>query len=689
MRMSARLRAWSGIRKPSILVICALVVLSASVALAKKKDKMTAAAAAQMDSTKAALHALNRLTFGPRPGDVERVRAMGVDKWIDEQLHPERIDDTAVEARVSGLLTLKMKTQDIVKNFPPPQVIKAIDEGKMSLPSDPKERAIYQAELANYRERKEMKAEKGADQDGSANSNPQQLSPEERVARRDARLQAEEQADTLLDMSADERYQAILRMSPDERRAVAKNLDPDSRERMMSDFSPKQRETVQATIANPQQVVALELQEGKLLRAIYSERQLDEVMTDFWFNHFNVFINKGADRYLITAYGRDVIRPHALGKFKDLLEATAKSPAMLFYLDNWLSVGPNSAVALNAPHRNPNRVRVARGPFGGPMIVTRPPRQQNPQRQAANKKRQGLNENYGRELMELHTLGVNGGYTQRDVTEVAKVFTGWTIQQPRKGGDFEFNERLHEPGPKYVLGHKVKEHGEKEGQEVLELLAKQPATAKFISRKLAMRFVSDDPPQALVDRMADTFLKKDGDIRQVLLTMFHSPEFWAPEAYRAKVKTPLEFVASAVRASSADVSNALPLVQTLNRMGMPLFGMQPPTGYSMKADAWVNSAALLSRLNFALALGGGRLKGIQVDAARVLPQGVPADPDATLSALENELLAGDISRNTHDTILKQMNDPQVTGRRLDDPQRPAQAGILAGLLLGSPEFQRR
>jgi uncharacterized protein (DUF1800 family) len=240
-----------------------------------------------------------------------------------------------------------------------------------------------------------------------------------------------------------------------------------------------------------------------------------------------------------------------------------------------------------------------------------------------------------------------------------------------------------------VLGHTIKEHGEKEGQEVLELLAKQPATAKFISRKLAMRFVSDDPPQALVDRMADTFLKKDGDIRAVLLTMFHSPEFWAPEAYRAKVKTPLEFVASAVRASGADVTNTIPLVQTLNRMGMPLYGSQPPTGYSTKADTWVNSAALLSRMNFALALGTGRLKGVDVNATRVLAQEATVDANGTLAALENELLAGDISRNTHDTILKQMNDPQVTGRRSDDAERPPNAGVLAGLLLGSPEFQRR
>jgi len=403
----------------------------------------------------------------------------------------------------------------------------------------------------------------------------------------------------------------------------------------------------------------------------------------------------------LTAYERDVIRPHALGKFKDLVDATAKSPAMLFYLDNWLSVGPHSDVAVGRPPRGAYRP-VYRGPFGIP--VYRPPRPQNPNAQKKNK-REGLNENYARELMELHTLSVNGGYTQKDVTEVAKVFTGWTIKQPRQGGGFEFNERLHEPGPKYVLGKVIKEHGEKEGEQVLEMLAKSPKTAHFISLKLAQRFVSDDPPPALVDRMAATFLKKDGDIREVLRTLFQSPEFWSPEAYRAKVKTPLEFVVSAVRASGADVENAMLLVQNLNRMGMPLYGAQPPTGYSMKAETWVNSAALLSRMNFALALGTGRIRGLSFDPSHILPDGkAPQDRTGALAALEASLLAGDVSKNTHDTILKQMEDPQVTGMRLDDappqqtkggfaggpvPARPPNVGVLAGLLMGSPEFQRR
>jgi len=411
--------------------------------------------------------------------------------------------------------------------------------------------------------------------------------------------------------------------------------------------------------------------QAKLLRAIYGERQLDEVMTDFWFNHFNIFINKGADRYLLTSYERDAIRPHVLGKFEDLLVATAKSPAMMFYLDNWLSVGPNSEIALGiAPHR------YGYGPQNRPR---------------KGKQASGLNENYGRELMELHTLSVNGGYSQQDVTEVAKVFTGWTLEQPKKGGDFRFEPRMHEPGDKIVIGHRIKSNGEQEGLEVLHLLAHNPKTAHFISQKLAMRFVSDNPPAALVDRMTQTFLKKDGDIREVLRTMFKSPEFWSPDAYRAKVKTPLEFVVSSVRASGAEVDDARALIGTLNNMGMALYGMMPPTGYSMKADTWVNSSALLGRMNFSLGLAAGKIKGVKVDSANLDmgPAAGTTDPQEALAALENSLLAGDISKQTHDTISKQLDDPRISQRKLDDPQRPPNIAAITGLILGSPEFQKR
>jgi len=292
------------------------------------------------------------------------------------------------------------------------------------------------------------------------------------------------------------------------------------------------------------------------------------------------------------------------------------------------------------------------------------------------KKSNGLNENYGRELMELHTLSVNGGYTQADVTEVAKVFTGWTLAEPRKGGGFKFEPAMHEPGDKVVLGHRIKENGEKEGMQVLRILARDPRTARFISLKLATRFVSDEPPQALVDRMTQTYLKKNGDIREVLRTLFRSPEFWAPETYRAKVKTPLEFVVSSVRASGADVTDAGALASQLNNMGMPLYGMQPPTGYSMRADAWVNSSALLGRMNFALGMTAGKVKGVTLDS-QALAASTPVGDNAVLARFESTLLGGEVSEQTHATIVKQLNDGKTN------------SAMLAGLILGSPEFQRR
>src|SRR5208283_2460781 len=465
----------------------------------------------------------------------------------------------------------------------------------------------------------------------------------EQMRRREERQLANLKTQEVLDLPPDERMREILQMSPEDRQALATTTKGAKADALLEGMSPQQRETVMA-LNNPGQVVVQELTQAKLLRAIYSERQLDEVMTDFWFNHFNVFLNKGEDRYLLTSYERDAIRPHVLGKFEDLLVATAKSPAMLFYLDNWLSVGPDSDIALGiAPHPH-NRRRYGPGP---------PNRLRGKGRQAS-----GLNENYGRELMELHTLSVNGGYSQKDVTDVAKVFTGWTIVKPNEGGDFHYDPRRHEPGPKFVLGHRIKPKGEDEGREVLHMLATSPQTAHFISLKLAQRFVADDPPPALVDRMAKTFLKKKGDIREVLSALFHSPEFWDESTYRAKVKTPLEFVASAVRATGANVEDAMPLARQLNNMGMPLYGAQPPTGYSMKAETWVSSSALLNRMNFALALTGGKVRGVKVDAVQLAggPPG-PADTSLALSTLETKLLAEDVSKQTHDSIVAQISPP--------------------------------
>ena len=664
------------------------IVISATALIAADKHKPKKTGIPQIDESRRALHALNRLTFGPRPGEADRVAAMGVDKWFEQQLHPEKIEDQAVNARLAGFRTLNMDAKAMFETFPPPQVAKMAENGRISIPRDPEKRAVYEAMMAKYDDKKDKKQDAAQNAQANSNSTGDAAMDEEAAKRQrqqEHRELRDEEAPTIARLnseSPDRRYQEILHMSPDEREHLLQALNPEERQAWMDDFTPPQKEEIQA-LQNPQQVVVSELQQAKILRAAYSERQLEEVMTDFWFNHFNVFIGKNLDRYYVTEYEQGTIRPHALGKFKDLLVATAKSPAMLLYLDNAESMGPHSAAVEGLPPRPQFAMR--RGPFGYPIPVERPP--QRPQQ--PKKKTAGLNENYGRELMELHTLGVDGGYTQKDVTEVAKVFTGWTVKEPRQGGDFDFVERRHEPGDKYVLGHKIKENGEKEGMEVLEMLAHHPSTAHFISKKLAIRFVSDDPPETLVRKMADTFLKSDGDIREVLRTMFQAPEFWSPDAYRAKIKTPLEFVVSAIRSTDADVDNAMPLVQTLNRMGMPLYQMQPPTGYSAKNEAWQSTSALLNRINFALTLGSGRLPGAKVDTNALLGNAEPADGEATVAKLEQALLAGDVSEKTHATIMKQVDDPQITGRLEDDPKRPPNAGVIAALILGSPEFQKR
>ena len=666
-----------------VLLACLVSALSA-----KKTQSVP------QDDAARAMHALNRLTFGPRPGDLQQVMAMGVDRWIDLQLHPEKINDSALDARLADLQTLRMSSHQIAENFPDQQIIRQVLDGKRSMPGDSARRAIYQVQVARLEQKRERKQETAADANvtnvaasalqnaddanrsaapAMSNADPNAMSnstmDDPAARQREDRLYADLAVQQLLDLPPDERYKKILAMSVDDKVAFADSLRGGKGQPFIEGMSAQQKETLLA-MNNPGGVVLDELFQSKLLHAVYSERQLQEVMTDFWFNHFNVFANKGADRVLVTSYERDVIRPRALGKFEDLLDATAKSPAMLFYLDNWASVGPNSMQALGVallPRR------------GGPWRY--PPNAQN-----RRKRNEGLNENYGRELLELHTLSVNGGYSQRDVTEVAKVFTGWTIERPFDGGEFKFDFRKHEPGPKFVLGHRIKPNGEQEGLQVLHMLATSPQTAHFISLKLAQRFVSDDPPPALVDRMAKTFLKKKGDIREVLSTLFHSPEFWSDAAYRAKVKTPLEFVASAARASGAQIDNAMPLVRQLNLMGMPLYECQPPTGYSMKSETWVTSSDLLNRMNFAVALVAGKFRGIVVSAPD-LPGTNANDPTTALAALEQRLFAGNVSKQTNDSILNQMagNAAQPGNAQA----RPADVNMIEGLLLGSPEFQRR
>jgi uncharacterized protein (DUF1800 family) len=716
------------------------------VAAAAVKAKKPAAVK-QIEGQERVLHALNRFTFGPRPGDVAAVQAMGLKPWFERQLNPSSIDDSALDARLEMFPAMRMEQTELMRRYPSPEVLRQTMARNMPLPSDPVEHAIYADGIAFYKaaraKQEAQKANAAQDTnkgDGEMMSSAMAKSADEAkdktalpgdgvdpavpaMATHEEQFYSGLEAVKIINLPPDERMQRILGMPPEELIAFRKSLSQRELAEAAEGLTPIQRETLAALQGSPRMVGA-ELLESRMLRDIYSERQLEAVMTDFWLNHFNVYLRKNQNEpYLLPAYERDVIRPNALGKFEDLLVATAKSPAMLMYLDNWQSIGPDSQAAKNAP-------RIAQYA-------------QNPQVKQALKDR-GLNENYARELMELHTLGVQcevsqdhpvsaldkacgQGYTQQDVTQVAKVLTGWTIDQPFRGGAFQFQERRHEPGSKTVLGTTIGENGQAEGMQVLHMLATSRATARFISTKLAVRFVSDTPPPALVDRMTKAFVASGGDIKTVLRTMFDSPEFWSPEVYRAKVKTPEEFVVSAVRASGADVKNAIPLVQALDKLGMPLYGMQTPNGYSWMAEPWVNTGDLVSRMNFALGLSSNRIAGVQADWTRLLggaevgvePAALTTDATKEASAakeqkLELMLMGQPVSDRTRATVLQQLQDQTIQQQAaknfsirpndfepmaqvlnpvaLNQPMRPPldrEAAVMAGLLLGSPEFQRR
>ena len=647
-------------RKILVLAIAGMTMIATG--LAAKKPKPAPAAPlgppkiALMTDDQKALHALNRLTFGPRPGDLEQVKQLGVDKWVEQQLRPDSIpENPALLARLETLDTLQMGTAEMLQRFPSPQMIKLMIDGRMPLPEDKQTRAAVQTAIARYQKRQAA--------DGAANAGDGQPTtprpaspglaapnPAPNPGPAGGRLTADtvnalpldpDQKSALLNGTQETRL-ALLASLPDDKLVdVLEALPLQVRNRLANAGPPALRRRVEI-LNTPMQVVGRDLSEGKLLRAIYSNRQLDELLTDFWFNHFNVYLDKGADRFMITAYERDVIRPHVLGKFKDLLLATAQSPAMLFYLDNWESVSDNTPARPNAP---------------------------------ANQRRAGLNENYGRELMELHTLGVDGGYTQQDVTEVARCFTGWTIRQPNLGGGFFFNPRMHDPGEKHVLGVTIAAGGGiDDGLKVLDILAKSPATAHFIAKSLAIRFVSDNPPEALVDKMAATFTNTDGDLREVMRTMLTAEEFWAAGNFRAKLKSPLEMVVSAVRAVNGDVDTAVQMVQLMNTLGEPLYRKQEPTGYTNRGGDWLNSASLLARMNFANNLAQGKVPGVKVD---------PTQFSADTAQIERNILLTDASPASQSAIgagLEQL--AQNAGRMPTGP-------LVAGLTLGSPDFQRR
>ncbi|HXY25732.1 MAG TPA: DUF1800 family protein [Candidatus Acidoferrum sp.] len=614
----------------------------------------------ELSADEAILHALNRLAYGPRPGDIERVRQMGLAKWIEQQLNPNSIDDKAMEARLHDYPTLKMSTAKLIDEYPQPKQAEKQAE----------KRAQVQAQAQQGQTRSDAAAaviEKDMHPARQGNTQGQQNTPDSPSATPVSATQPDADNTNAPAPMKQEEPQGNPATKGAGKPDVLGSGDLNNVPRAIADDSKR-----------PARVVA-ELSMSKVTRAIYSERQLQQIMDDFWFNHFNVFAGKGEDRYYLTAYERDVIQPHTLGKFKDLVTDTAKSPAMLFYLDNFLSADPRMAQREAMQRYFRQQMRYER--FGGPPPV-------NPQ-QAAKKNERGLNENYGRELMELHTLGVDGGYTQKDVTEVARCFTGWTIEKPRQYADFKFDEKLHDPDPKLVLGKKIHAGGMKDGEQVIDMLVHHPSTAKFISTKLARRFVSDNPPPALVSRMAETFLSSDGDIRAVMKAMIWSPEFWSHEAYRAKIKTPFELVVSAVRALGTDVDTPMPLVQWVGRIGEPLYQCQPPTGYSDKAETWVNTGALLNRLNYSLALAGNRMRGARTDVASLLGVDTAAEPKAALDRAVQVFLGGQAAPSTVETLEKQLDNPQVLQAKLDDPHKQVDLGVVAGLVLGAPEFQRR
>lgn len=599
------------------------------------------------------VHLLDRSTFGARPGDVERVMKLGWEKYLDEQLHPDRISDQVAEQKLKDIESIHLSNAELAKSYPPPQVLRQVL----------KDRGI---ELPGF----------------GANQN--QTAPQSNPTKKDAK-----QGFKQLAQSAEKKNDGT-----DEPGMANQQSNRESGE------IAKRREALQALKEmgyRPQQQVVQESQQAKILRAVYSERQLQEVMTDFWFNHFNVYIQKGADRVLTTSYERDAIRPNAFGKFEDLLKATAEHPAMLFYLDNWMSASPNA----KAPNRDDLRrmrqeQRFGRlGRFGIRGQMPRGSDQQMPNQNGQNglngkiaKRARGLNENYAREIMELHTLGVDGGYTQKDVQEVARCFTGWTVRAPRGGGEFYFNRFMHDDGEKTVLGKKIPAGGGmKDGFTVIHLLATHPSTAKFISTKLARKFVSDNPPQSLIDRMSQTFQKTEGDIREVLRTMFTSPEFFAAENYRAKIKTPFEMTVSAVRAIGAETNGGPQFHRWMAQMGEGLFMCQPPTGYPDTAERWVNTGALLERMNFALALSGNRVPGTRVNLENLSMGLNTTQSSQVVDHFVKLLLRGQVSPQTRATIDKSLGERQLA--MADGKVDAAKVAKVVGLILGSPEFQRQ
>ena len=608
---------------------------------------------------KQAVHVLNRLTFGPRPGDVEEVRRIGVENWIRQQLRPEQMPaDTALEARLKPLASTRLATWEIFEAYQPAQQVirmMGVNLGQLIPPQQiqkinagtPEERRATVEALAPDVRQQVLAAIPPQTLQGLPDLQKEAERARQIENEKRNRQMAEQQRKLrppLNELLTPEQARDLQLGTEQEKLSVLNSFDREKRTLVFRSLPPQQvpvsfkREAMAAM--NPPQAVTAELIDAKLYRTVYSTRQLEEVLVDFWLNHFNVYSGKGQIRMLLTSYERDAIRPHVLGRFHDMLLATARHPAMLFYLDNYQSQSPRDDLPT---------------PLGPNGVTVRRP---------------GLNENYARELMELHTLGVNGGYTQKDVIEVARAFTGWTIYEPNRYGEFQFNPAMHDRGEKVVLGRTIpRGGGESDGLIVLDTLARHPSTARFVSRKLAQRFVADDPPAALVDRMAATFTKTDGDLRAVMETLLLSREFLSEGAWQVKMKSPLEMVASSLRALNADVIDTTALAQRLTELGQPLYGKLEPTGYPNTGESWASSAGLLGRVNFATALIAGQIDGVKVDA---------------------EPVGGDDIRRAFVRIMgvePSGSSVSVVEKGLEG--KPPSAALLATVLIASPDFQKR
>ena len=625
------------------------------------------------------VHALNRLTFGPRPGDVDEVRRVGLTKWIELQLHPERITENPVLAeRLQPLESLRLSLPDVVAKYTPEQnmgmmMVQAPFDSINKLPQadrnkvmngtaeertavldamEPEMRTRILAALppnvVAYTPKYKDDAEKAR--------KAQQEELQAQIRQRNPQLKDLLSADQVADVRSGDQKKTLAvlaTLDPDKRIDVAGQLPAKSQA-----FVPEYRRAAQFR-RTPRLVPSEDLKEARVLRAVYSNRQLEEVLVDYWFNHFNVDSTKNVGmapnlgHLLIGSYERDAIRPHVLGHFRDLLLATARHPAMLYYLDNWESVAPNAfEVGPYAPRRATlNGVPNSIIPNGLQRLA------------------HGLNENYGREIMELHTLGVKGGYTQDDVIAVARCFTGWTVRNT-ENPEFVFAPFMHDAGEKTVLGIKIPAGGgEQDGLKVIDILARHPSTARFISLGLARHFVADNPPQSLVDRMALTFTKTDGDLRAVMETMFRSPEFFSEGAWEARIKSPLDMAAGTIRAMAGEVTDAWTLVQKISDMGEALYAKTEPTGYPDVTETWLSTAGIMVRMNFAASIASGQVPGVKVDASRW--KGMDN------AAIARALLGREASKQTLDAI----------GTGLEG--KDASPAVIASLVLGSPDFERR